>query len=46
MGYNGLDTMEKFLNGIKAYKKIKFYTGAKKENDTIAYDLGKELSKE
>jgi len=43
---DGLDTMEESLNGIKAYKKIKFYTSAKKENDTIAYDLGKELSKE
>lgn len=43
---DGLDTMEKSLNGIKAYKKIKFYTSAKKENDTIAYGLGKDLSKE
>ena len=46
MRYNGLETMEKLLNGIEVYKKIKFYTSAKKENDTIAYYLGKELSKE
>lgn len=44
--YMELDAMEKSLSGTKAYKKIKFFTSAKKENDTIAYDLGKELSKE
>jgi flavorubredoxin len=44
--YMELDTMEKSLNGMKAYKKIKFFTSAKKENDIVAYGLGKELSKE
>lgn len=44
--YMELDAMEKSLNSMKAYKKIKFFTGAKSENDSIAYDLGKELSKE
>ena len=44
--YMELDTMEKSLKSMTAYKKIKFLTGAKKENDTIAFDLGKELSKE
>lgn len=41
-----LETMEKSLNGIKAYKKIKFISGSKKESENIAYNLGKELSKE
>ncbi|MBZ4646014.1 MAG: flavodoxin [Clostridia bacterium] len=41
-----LDNMEKFLNSTKAHKKIKFFVSANKENDKIAYDLGKELSKE
>lgn len=44
--YMELDTMEKSLNRIKVYKKIKFITSTKKENDAIAYGLGKELSKE
>ena len=44
--YMELDTMEKSINIAKAYKKIKFITSAKNENDTIAYDLGRELSKQ
>lgn len=39
-----LETMEKFLNGAKAEKKVKFYTSAKKDNDQLAYNLGKELA--
>lgn len=41
-----LDNMEKFLNGSKAFKKVKFYTSAKTKNDKLAYDLGTQLSKE
>ena len=41
-----LETMEKSLNGIKAFKKIKFISSSKKESKDNAYNLGKELSKE
>lgn len=41
-----LEVMEKSLKGIKAYKKIKFISGSKKESESKAYNLGKELSKE
>jgi len=41
-----LDTMEKSLNGIKAYKKVKFYLSAKEEGAKDAYALGQELAKE
>jgi len=41
--YMGMDVMEKCLSGGKAFKKVKFLTSAKKENDTLAYNLGKEL---
>lgn len=44
--YMELDIMDSALYGVKAYKKIKFFTGAKNENNKKAYDLGKELSKE
>lgn len=46
MGYDGLTVMEKFLNGTKAVKKIKFLTKERKKNDPAAYNLGKELTKE
>jgi len=41
-----LSNMEKLIDGTSAYKKIKFLTSAKKENDKIAFDFGKELAKE
>jgi menaquinone-dependent protoporphyrinogen IX oxidase len=41
-----LDVMEKNLNGKKANEKVKFLTGSKKENDSVAYELGKRMSKE
>lgn len=41
-----LQIMEKSLNGTKAYKKVKFNSGSKKESENKAYNLGKELSKE
>lgn len=44
--YVELDAMEKALNGLKAYKKTKFTVDMKAENDTIAYNLGKDLAKE
>jgi hypothetical protein len=43
--YMELDAMEKSLNGITAIEKFKFITNENKENDTIAYNLGLELSK-
>lgn len=42
--YMELDAMEKFLQGTKAYKKVKFFT-SERGNDKTAYDLGLELSK-
>lgn len=39
-----LDTMESFLKGAKAYKKVKFSAAGKNNNDQLAYDLGKELA--
>lgn len=39
-----LDTMEKSLNGLEPYKKVKFDVNAKNGNDKVAYELGKELS--
>jgi flavorubredoxin len=44
--YMELDIMDSALHGAKAYRKIKFFTSGKSENDKKAYDLGKELSKE
>ncbi len=41
-----LEIMEKSLNGIKAYKKVKFISSSKEESKNNAYNLGKELSKE
>lgn len=41
-----LETMEKSISGIKAYKKIKFISSSKEKSKNNAYNLGKELSKE
>lgn len=41
-----LDIMEKSLNGISVYKKVKFNSSTKEASKNEAYDLGKELSKE
>ncbi|NMM61836.1 flavodoxin [Clostridium sp. P21] len=41
-----LEIMEKSLNGTKTYKKVKFLSSSKKESESKAYNLGKELSKE
>jgi menaquinone-dependent protoporphyrinogen IX oxidase len=44
--YMELETMDCALHGAKAYRKIKFFTSGKSENNQKAYDLGRELSKE
>lgn len=41
-----LDAMENLLKGVKTYKKVKFFTAGNKDNDQLAYDLGKNLAKE
>ena len=41
-----LDVMEKSLNGVNAYKKVKFNAGSKNDSKNEAYELGKELSNE
>lgn len=38
-----LDEMEKALQGTKPYKKIKFVTSTKKDDENKAYNLGKEF---
>jgi flavorubredoxin len=39
------NVMEKALNGLKPYKRVKFNANAKEGNDKTAYEFGKELSK-
>lgn len=41
-----IDRITETLNRLKVVKKVKFMTGAKEENDKIAYDLGMELAEE
>ncbi|MDD3225654.1 MAG: flavodoxin [Clostridium sp.] len=41
-----LNVMENSLNGVKAYKKIKFISSSREKSSKEAYNLGIELSKE
>lgn len=41
-----LEIMEKSLNGVKVYKKIKFNVSNKEESKNKAYNFGKELTAE